>query len=249
MKLKLMTAAAALSTALSGPALANDNTVNIDQLDGNIATIVQTGNNNLVDLFIQDNNGDPITDRNILDVEQIGNGNQIQQGNQFGELHSATVIQNGNANRLGEIDQSGVGNTLVYNAQSSFNNEASEIENNAGNPDFADAVAGLPNDESGFIQGGTENNINLLLTAIDNYTRVEQIGEFNSVEGIGGGAFEIAGTEENLLYVNQDGFGNLVEGGIDGSSNVFLVSQSGFENTVSATQTGLNNTLNVTQSN
>lgn len=185
--------------------------------NGNIANILQTGLDNVIDTALQ------FGSFNDVDIWQAGVENaasSLQQGSdnhariaQGGDDNTATSTQVGSFNVV-NISQSGDGNTVTSNVSGNSN----------GGGLLAGAAGLLIGDlglESGDImQEGAGNSASLTISVSDgNQFAFYQLGSGNTITG------HVSGTGNNSAGVVQTGDGNNANFTQNGSGNIAAISQ------------------------
>lgn len=170
-------------------------------------------------------------DRNVSNILMRGIGNDVQS------------YQYGVENNV-DISQRYYGGTYIFSMQDGYANDL-QLEVRGVNNSYSGLQSGSENSvelemfsNRGDVtvdQSGQLNSLSLLLSNLDNQAFVSQWGDSNRVEGLNGGAFEMAGSG-GLLNVFQDGMGNLVQGLQMSDSSSIAVTQIGNMNTVVVAQ-------------
>lgn len=218
--------------------IGDDNTVErLNQLGaGNLFTVTQDGDNNLVKSHPkQGGQGGIASFDGTIDIQQNNDGNRVWDADQAGYGNEAYITQDGNddANIDAQVSIEGSGNTITID-QMSGSNAVGVFSHNG--PGAYQEGSGNTMDitQSGGAEAGTESK---MVGATEDFFR-------GSIEG-GQGLVQFG--LDNEMYIDQDGASTVEFIVQDGDLNEANVMQTGNNHTADVWQSGDSNTANITQ--
>ncbi|MGZ2369303.1 hypothetical protein ACXR6G_05925 [Ancylomarina sp. YFZ004] len=230
------------ATQLTNVGNGHINTIVANQFGVNNAIVNQEGKNQLVDLR-QKGDGNNIMSLNqkyghskIITVKQVGNNNTILPFSQFGQGNTATIIQRGNDNILGKVED--------HDSRSNDQSHSNNNNNNNGHSDGSILHQSGKTNTSAITQDGNGNIIKKFhQSGQENTATITQRGDENTVKKFH------QSSESNTGAITQNGIANTVEKfHQSGKSNTAAITQRGDANTVKDfRQTGQSNTAAITQ--
>ncbi|KAF0677153.1 hypothetical protein [Profundibacterium mesophilum] len=249
--------------------------------DTNTSNISMTGNNNWVFDWAQQGTDNTMTLSVTGDDNRGGTGigggarhanDQLTSFRQIGDGNSATMMQNGDRNRIG-LNQSGNGNTVGTIMVTGRENQLGIKQGGATN---TVALGAITSDENtfGVRQVGDMNRAALASTGSGSSSILfEQLGNSNemsvSLDGFGNGkngaamALTESSTLNRAMHLNyagnlriggggatlhQKGDGNSLDYNVDGNDNLYTMVQDGGSNEIEGSTNGNSNEIAVWQS-
>lgn len=198
---------------------------------GNEYNVNQEGDNNLVNQWPEQGKNGPSTN-GLIDIDQIGNSNEVHDADQTGENNRAIVSQNG------------VGNFVDIEGQRSAGTAGNLIDIlQEGDGDHAVGTG----TGTGAYQDGVGNSMDIDQSGWGQAAGTESV-QSDGVPGQEGGQGLVQLGQDNELIIDQNGSANTVRSVLqDGTSNMADIQQNGSNNSAAVSQIGAGNSATVTQ--